>query len=205
MIILGIEGPSHAGKSTFVELIRDKLNEIGYSVISFPCYMDSINQVERARIPVDTSISIKDEMNALALFIQVEKSRRNYIKNNRNLDVVILDRTFITLLAHNYAMTKLTKIDFYKPTLNLLTRHFHELVLPDFFVYINTAQKIMNKRYPINDTSVFCNPVYNTYFKQGYFVLKKTGRFIKESFEFRVETEKLINKALADILTQIRG
>lgn len=183
MLIVGVEGPSYAGKSILSVLINRHLLEQGFKSMVFPCYMNSIDTATRQKMPLDQFITTDQEIEALNYFLEVESQRKSEINLRSDLDFVILDRTTISLRGHNYALSELTKEKFYALACELMDERKDRIVQPEIFIYVNTLQKNLTLRYPPMDKTLFTNSHYNDLFKKYYYSEVDKAEIIKRSFE----------------------
>lgn len=193
MITIGIEGPSFAGKSTLSKLMDNQLLLRGYKSMLFPCYMQSIDVAEKLSMPMDQFVTLEEEVRALKIFLQIESNRKKSIQEKSYLDFVILDRTVFTLLAHNYALEAMTKNNFYKTACSLISDQIANVIVPDIIIYVDTNQEELNRRYPLEEKTIFTNPEFNQLFKKFYYDQKEAVVPIKKYIEVRINNPDVLD------------
>ncbi|WDG30647.1 AAA family ATPase [Streptomyces sp. CA-278952] len=102
MLIIALEGPSYAGKSTAIRHLRQ--TALGSRAFVSDCYVRHI--AHRDDIPPAQTDSAAAQLAAFERFMEVEATRvAEAVASGRQF--VILDRSVDTLLAHAYALDAL--------------------------------------------------------------------------------------------------
>ncbi|MFG2840844.1 AAA family ATPase [Streptomyces zaomyceticus] len=102
MLIIALEGPSYAGKSTAIRHLRQ--TALGSRAFVSDCYVRHI--AHRDDIPPARTGSAAAQLAAFERFMEIEATRvAEAAASGRQL--VILDRSVDTLLAHAYALDAL--------------------------------------------------------------------------------------------------
>ncbi len=102
MLIIALEGPSYAGKSTAIRHLRQ--TALGSRAFVSDCYVEHI--AHRADIPPARTDSAAAQLAAFERFMEIEATRvAEAAASGRQF--VILDRSVDTLLAHAYALDTL--------------------------------------------------------------------------------------------------
>ncbi|CAM5541653.1 hypothetical protein [Streptomyces narbonensis] len=102
MLIIALEGPSYAGKSTAIRHLRH--TSLGSRAFVSDCYVKHI--AHRDDIPPARTDSSAAQLAAFERFMEIEATRvAEAAVSGRQL--VILDRSVDTLLAHAYALDAL--------------------------------------------------------------------------------------------------
>ncbi|WP_432111072.1 hypothetical protein [Streptomyces sp. YPW6] len=102
MLIVALEGPSYAGKSTAIRHLRR--TALGTRAFFSDCYVEHISH--RDDIPPARTASAAAQLGAFERFMEIETTRvSEAAASGRRL--VILDRSVDTLLAHAYALDAL--------------------------------------------------------------------------------------------------
>ncbi|MFG2112812.1 hypothetical protein ACGFRB_09265 [Streptomyces sp. NPDC048718] len=102
MLIIALEGPSYAGKSTAIRHLRHTTP--GSRAFVSDCYVKHIDH--RDDIPLARTDSAAAQLAAFERFMEIEATRvAEAAASGRQL--VILDRSVDTLLAHAYALDAL--------------------------------------------------------------------------------------------------
>ncbi len=142
MFVVAVEGCSHAGKSTLVENLTQRL---GNDIIALPDYVSFAGgDTKVPRAPAET---VEEEIEALKFFLNLDNRRwSEIIKSPNEKRIILVDRSFHTLLAHRYAIEKLT--DLYAFDLSCKEVKLRpDLLTPDVIFYIDTPQNVLNERY----------------------------------------------------------
>lgn len=195
MKIIGVEGPSYAGKSTFCYELRRILATNGYEVLLFPCYMDAIAPEVRTTVPLNNQVTIQHQKQILEHFLAVEHYRKAEITANNLADFAILDRTFFSLLAHSHILEKLTNEHFSLQARSMIDNNYELINTPDLYIYVSTQQSVLDSRYPIGDTTLFTDKKYNQEFKIFFNEFKNSYQsvdIVRENFEITPSQVKLI-------------
>jgi thymidylate kinase len=130
-IIVGIEGGMASGKSSLCKHFSDAL------IISE--YMDFIDD--------QVSFHNKSPEDRFTSLLEIEKCKRKPIVDNALLErkpkLILLDRSYITLLAHEFAVkSKINSID----ACNSLAKS-ENVILPDIIFFLDVAHKERLNRY----------------------------------------------------------
>ncbi|MGW8984388.1 hypothetical protein ACWGQ9_17220 [Streptomyces parvus] len=102
MLIIALEGPSYAGKSTAIRHLRRTAP--GSRAFVSDCYVKHI--AHRADIPPARTDSAAAQLAAFERFMEIEATRVAEVATSGR-QFVILDRSVDTLLAHAYALDAL--------------------------------------------------------------------------------------------------
>ncbi|MCX5078945.1 hypothetical protein OG321_41835 [Streptomyces sp. NBC_00424] len=103
MTIVAFEGASYGGKSSTIKRLRG-MRGIGPHAFVSACYVDHIDR--REDIPPARTGSAAEQVAAFDKFMQIEAARVTAVTES-TADLIILDRSVDTLLAHAYALDKL--------------------------------------------------------------------------------------------------
>ncbi|MFH0892111.1 MAG: hypothetical protein V1867_05015 [Candidatus Falkowbacteria bacterium] len=78
-------------------------------------------------------------------YLRVDRLRRRMIKRGINL----LDRSFVSLSAHVYALYAASGIDLREPHLEILEKLLRHkaIIIPDLYVFVSCERKIAKKRF----------------------------------------------------------
>lgn len=99
-MIVGIEGPVLAGKSSLLTLVAPAPSGTGVDCVVCPCFVEVAKRHGR-RVPPGRTRSIAAQLDAARFFLDLDMLRR---PPERPHQVVFLDRTVWTLRAHAYAL-----------------------------------------------------------------------------------------------------
>jgi thymidylate kinase len=154
--IVALEGPCCAGKTTLGRLLERNLREL--TVAFVPCYADHAGGGRF--LPRQEASSIAERARALRQLLMVEAGRLAQVPDQ--CDVVLEDRSVHTLLAHSYALQRMTGTGFLAPTVRLL-RSSPVPAWPDLVLYLDLPQHAVHVRnqgkFPPG--SIYTDPYFN--------------------------------------------
>ncbi|MFF7613533.1 nucleoside/nucleotide kinase family protein [Streptomyces lavendulae] len=107
MTIVAFEGASYGGKSSTIKRLLG-MRGIGPHAFVSACYVDHIDR--REDIPPARTGSATEQIVAFDKFMKIEAARVTAVAES-TADLVILDRSVDTLLAHAYALDQLYGYD----------------------------------------------------------------------------------------------
>lgn len=137
--IAALEGPCCAGKTTLGHLLMRDLD--GMTVAFVPCYAD---QAGGGRfLPRQEAGTIAEREQALRQLLAIEAQR--LVRVPGGCDVVVEDRSVHTLLAHSYALQRMTGTGFLAPSARLLRRSSIP-AWPDLVLYLDLPQAAVHDR-----------------------------------------------------------
>lgn len=154
-MIIALEGGICSGKTTLAK----EFERQGFYLI--PEYMDIIHPSEEERINDFAS----SNQSAINVFLEIEKRRKAiYLKNYSDKNA-ILDRSYLTLFAYEYAIGRdISNMQFPNLVQNVIT--------PDLIVFLNVNDKLRAKRsYDRCDEDmpeIFLNHNFNRRLKQFF-------------------------------------
>lgn len=105
-LIVGVEGPVLAGKTTMIAKLHDRLRSRGHRVQSASCFGDFAETLSISLPNVSPETST-DQVAAVRFFLGLDAARRPV----QGYDILLLDRTYLTLLAHTAALARSDKVD----------------------------------------------------------------------------------------------
>ncbi len=154
--IVALEGPCCAGKTTLGRLLVRDLR--GLTVTFVPCYADHAGGGRF--LPRQEAGSVPEREQALRQLLIIEAGRLP--QASHRCDVVLEDRSVYTLLAHSYALQRMTGTGFLAPSARLL-RDSPIPAWPDLVLYLDLPQKAVHGR---NDGkfppgSIYTDPDFN--------------------------------------------
>lgn len=128
-MIIALEGGICSGKTTLAK----EFERQGFYLI--PEYMDIINQYDEERINNLAS----SNQSAINVFLEIEKRRREIYLENHNNKNTILDRSYLTLFAYEYAVGRnISNMQFLNLAQNVIT--------PDLIVFLYVKDELRAKR-----------------------------------------------------------
>lgn len=140
-MIAALEGPSFAGKTSALTALTSLLPRD--ELVTFGCYVDQIDNVDH--VPPARTRSAEEQLDAFRLFMQIEAGRVAELNDRAgSADLVLLDRSVDTLLAHAYALDRLFGYGVYEEACALLARLAH--LRPDRTFYLDASPAELNRR-----------------------------------------------------------
>ncbi|MFE3557071.1 hypothetical protein ACFXKW_19700 [Streptomyces sp. NPDC059193] len=139
MLIIALEGPSYAGKSTAIRHLRR--TALGARTFVSECYVKHI--AHRDDIPPARTGSATAQLAAFETFMEIEAARVTAAVDSGQ-QLVILDRSVDTLLAHAYALDALFGYgvhDQLRDRLQLLP-----FLRPDHTLYLDVPAEVLHLR-----------------------------------------------------------
>jgi len=154
--IVALEGPCCAGKTTLGRLLVADLN--GMTATFVPCYADHAGGGRF--LPRQEAATLAEREQALRQLLAIEVGRFALVPGG--CDVVLEDRSVHTLLAHSYALQRMTGIGFLAPSARLL-RSSPIPAWPALVLYLDLPQTAVPGRnqgkFPPG--SIYTNPEFN--------------------------------------------
>jgi thymidylate kinase len=137
--IVALEGPCCAGKTTLARLLIPELH--GLTVTVVPCYADHAGGGRF--LPRQEADSVAEREQALRQLLIIEADRLARVAES--CDVLVEDRSVHTLLAHSYALQRMTGTGFLAPSERLL-RSSPVPAWPDLVLYLDLPQQAVHGR-----------------------------------------------------------
>ena len=205
MKIIALEGGMGSGKST----IGKQLQENGYYY--FPEAISFLSKTE-----CDSLWSMVGTDKAMELLLEAEKRRMLEIKKLPEDSKVILDRSYYTFLAFEYASKNMERFEKYNKLFPLLK----DVVIPDFLIFIHIGQnerlQILNFRGEIEkkETSIMFQTEFNDRLKKFFglhykgkkIILDLSSKDVKDSYIEVLKNIKICEKYLIkDTIMQGKG
>lgn len=138
-MIIGIEGVSCAGKTTFVRALAPHLD----GPVVVPCYYHVAPDPEK--LPEPRMHTAHQQLAGLAVFLEIEQLRLDRARQAQaeGRDV-ILDRTVDTLLAHAHAVGRLEGFDCDAQARAMVLRQ--AVAMPDLTLVLTTDPAVLATR-----------------------------------------------------------
>jgi thymidylate kinase len=137
---VAVEGPCCAGKTT---LSRGLLSELTGIVISHVvCYADHVGGGRFLPRPVPESVA--EDQAAVAALLVIEADRVASARAAAS-NLVLMDRSVHTLLAHRYALQRVTGLDCLEPAERVIARS-EAPAWPDLVLYLDVTQQAILDR-----------------------------------------------------------
>jgi thymidylate kinase len=164
-----LEGPCCAGKTTLGHLLMQNLH--GLTVAFAECYADHAGGGRF--LPRQEARSVEEREQALRQLLSVEADRLARLPPGS--DLILADRSVQTLLAHSYALERMTGIGVFAPSVRLL-RQSPSAAWPDLVVYLDLPQQAVHGRNngKFAPGSIYTDPGFNAAIR-SYF-LRLAGR-----------------------------
>jgi thymidylate kinase len=153
-----VEGPCCAGKTTLSRGLLVELTDIAISHVR--CYADHVGGGRYLPRPVPESTS--EDHEAVAALLTIEADRVAHARNTHN-DLVLMDRSAHTLLAHRYALQRVTGLPLFTSAQRRIARS-EAPAWPDLVLYLDVTHQVILDRnqgkFPPD--SIFINAEFNT-------------------------------------------
>jgi thymidylate kinase len=154
--VVAFEGPCCAGKTTLASSLLQSLP--GVTVAFAKCYADHVGGGRY--LPRQEARSVEERERALRRLLAVEADRLAQLPSG--VDLILADRSVHTMLAHSYALERMTGIGLLAPSQRLL-RGSPIPAWPDLVVYLDLPQGAVYERnhgkFPAS--SIYIDPCFN--------------------------------------------
>jgi len=138
-VILCLEGPSYAGKTTVIRRLRELLPEVG--ALFLECYVERIPSEKD--VPPPRTRSAAEQLRAFRIFMAIEAERVAQVADGSG-GLVVLDRSVDTLLAHAYALEQMYGFQVYGQVREILAELPY--LRPDQTVYLDASPGALRLR-----------------------------------------------------------
>jgi thymidylate kinase len=169
-MLIAVEGACCAGKTTLATALIGELADLAVGFV--PCYADFVGGGRFLPDPVPTSLD--EDQVALDALLEIEAARLAAVRSGQH-DLALLDRSVHTLLAHRYAVERLTGLRCYEPAARTLSLS-PTACWPDLVIYLDVRQRAVEDRnrgkFPTD--SIFIDPRFNAAVR-GYYEALTTG------------------------------
>lgn len=167
-LVTAIEGPAFSGKSSLVPKISRLLIGHGVSVITVPEYVVAAGGP--GNVPPTPAMRDAEELKGLVELLHLDERRvRQALSEGAPPQVVILDRSFHSLLAHRYAISRMHYPSLYRNCLRLIQGA--SLVRPQMVFYLDADPALLAARQRTSGRGcapIFANPTYNRFFREYF-------------------------------------
>ena len=165
---VALEGPSGAGKTTLSRNLQASLS--GLRIVVLPDYSQAVGGPGLLpRAPAET---VEEELSAMGFLLDLDEQRwRQGQIASDGVDLVVMDRSVHTLLAHRFAVSQLAGFDAFSGSCQLASEH-HGVNWPHLVLYVDTPQRLLSSRQSPNvppEARIFVDPEYNALFR-SYFI-----------------------------------
>lgn len=136
-MIVSFDGNVYCGKTCLINRLPSDVQKIG----EYCEYLSSIQE---------EIISDQAALNTQLRYLKVDKERLKRISPRR---VNVLDRSFVSLCAHVWAIYRCGELDICREFLKLLNEFVQKdlIIIPDFFVNITCDYAIAKRRFMIDE------------------------------------------------------
>ena len=141
-MIIAFDGNVYTGKTTIINSLRKNNGFIKIDEHSF--FVDGIKEN-------DNYIDIQQR------YLDVDKIRRMKINDN---NVNLLDRSFVSVSAHVYAIYRLGIADIRGAYINLIKNNFNQLVIPSQFIFVTCGYSKILERCQLVNNDKFTEEIY---------------------------------------------
>lgn len=164
--VIAIEGPCCAGKTTLSSgLIEDySYCEIGH-IVDYAEFVGS-----GKNLPPPFPKSLDEEKNTLEILLNIEFERASHCRKSER---IIIDRSIHTLLAHCYAIDKISQLPYFQLA-NSCINFSEKPIWPHKIFYLDVSQEAIQRRntWKFSQDSIFINNEFNTWIKEYYINLQ---------------------------------
>jgi len=131
-MIISLDGNVFVGKTTLCNILSKKNN---YNVVLE--YSSFIKKIDKP----SQQFSFLEHKR----YLQVDIIRKKYLRDGINF----LDRSFVSLSAHIYALYKIGIADFRKKHINLFNKLLDNdgIIIPDYYIFVNCDYNSVKKRF----------------------------------------------------------
>jgi thymidylate kinase len=154
---VAVEGPCCAGKTTLSRGLIEAMTDIAISHVT--CYADHVGGGRFLPRPVPQSLA--EDQDAVDRLLTVEADRVAHARVAAT-DLVLMDRSVHTLLAHRHALQRVTGLALLAPAERVITRS-EAPAWPDLVLYLDVPQPTIldRNRGKFPPDSIFIDPVFN--------------------------------------------
>lgn len=162
--VIALEGPSDSGKST---LARHLSNVPDWQpTIVLPCYSDI---ADADLLPPDVASDPARQLEGLAFFVELDRRRRESASHSKPQPrLVVADRSWLSLLAHTYAVEQSGGPAAYHDARAWLSQH-DSLLRPDLVIVLCADEASREARMLSADQGAwFTSAAFNSHFRRFF-------------------------------------
>lgn len=188
---VAVEGPCCAGKTT---LSRGLIGEmIDMDISHVHCYADHVGGGRFLPRPVPQSLP--EDQDAVNALLAVEADRVAQARADA-CELVLMDRSVHTLLAHRYALQRVTGLALLAPAERAIARS-EAPAWPDLVLYLDVPQQTIldRNRGKFPPDSIFIDPIFNTGIRGYYSEATDRGNRAIVWLDATLEPATLVNIA----------
>jgi len=203
---VAVEGPCCAGKTTLSQGLLTEMTDLVIAHVR--CYADHVGGGRFLPRPVPQSLA--EDHDAVQALLNVEAARVE-LARVAACDLVVMDRSVHTLLAHRHALHRVTGLALLDPAERVIARS-EAPAWPDLVIYLDVPLPTILDRnggkFPPD--SIFIDPVFNTGIR-NYFSKVTDGETTAGEttaivwLDATLEPAKLVNLAEGHIRDLLQG
>jgi thymidylate kinase len=188
---VAVEGPCCAGKTTLSRGLLGELTDIAISHVR--CYADHVGGGRFLPRPVPESVP--EDHEAVGALLTIEADRVASARAATS-DVVLMDRSVHTLLAHRYALQRVTGLPCFAPAERVIARS-EAPAWPDLVLYLDvTQQAILDRnRGKFPPDSIFIDAEFNAGIRTYFADITDRGNAPIVWLDATLDPAKLLNIA----------
>ncbi len=162
--VFAVEGPSDSGKSTLARYLAAVLD--WQPSIMLSCYVAT---VVPGVLPPDVASTPAQQLESLAFFVELDRQRRREADtSDPPPKLVVADRSWLSLLAHTYAVERSGGPSAYGAARKQLIDD-DSLLQPDLVIVLRATDAARKARMASADTGAwFTSPAFNVHFDQFF-------------------------------------
>jgi thymidylate kinase len=195
------EGPCCAGKTTLSRGLLGKMTDI--AICHVHCYADHVGGGRFLPRPVPQSP--REDQQAIDALLAVEADRVAQARADTS-DLVLMDRSVHTLLAHRYALQRVTGLALLAPAERAIAQS-DAPAWPDLVLYLDVPQQTIldRNRGKFPPDSIFIDPAFNTGIRGYFSAATDRGNSAIVWLDATLEPAKLANIAEGHIRRLLQG
>lgn len=172
-VTVAVEGPCCAGKTTLCVNLAARLSGLRVAVVD-----DYAAFVGGGRhLPPPVPDSLAEERTAIHELLDIEERRFRPLRcGDDQLDLVLIDRSAYTLLAHAYALGSVMHLDYFGLVQSEVTQSTVPY-WPDWIIYLDVSPEtvLVRNRGKFAADSIFINKPFNAGIRRYFETVAKAG------------------------------
>lgn len=188
---VAVEGSCCAGKTTLSRGLLSELTDLTISHVR--CYADHVGGGRYLPRPVPDSL--QEDHDAVEVLLTIEAERAATARSEPSR-LALMDRSVYTLLAHRYALQRVTGMPFFAPAERVIARS-EGPVWPDLVLYLDvTQQAILDRnRGKFPPDSIFIDSEFNAGIRAYFTEAKVRGTLPLVWLDATLDPTKLLDMA----------